>query len=413
MSEKKNIRLRSGKKGVRKAGHPWIFKGQLTKLDPAIRPGDIISITDDKNKFIGRGYYNPKSEIAVRLLTFTDEPINRDFFYKKIAAALKRREPLLNIGAGLNLPHRKGITNAYRVVFSEADGLPGLIADLYNDTAVFQILTLGMEKFKTEIADVIDDLLKPKYLYEKSASPFRKIEGLKDVTGWWGGEGKGLVEISEGKVRFLVDIINGHKTGFYLDQRKSRIALEGISRGKDVLDLFCYTGGFSVSAAISGARRVIGVDIKEDWLNLARENARLNGVHEKTEFVKGDSFAVLKDMSGSGKKFDIIALDPPSFLKGRESRVTAARGYRELNSLAMKSLSGGGILATFSCSHNMPNELFSKVIKESADAAGRKFTILKRCRQAEDHPIVKGIPETEYLKGYFLKMESNIIKEKG
>ena len=388
----KSVRLRTGKKGIVRPGHPWIFKTQLLKTDPSIKPGDIISVTASDGKFIGRGYYNPRSEIAVRLLTFIDEPVDIDFFRKKITQAIGKRK---NLAA---------ITNACRVVFSEADELPGLIIDLYNDTAVFQALTLGIDKFKSQIADIIDETLKPKYIYEKSVSPFREKEGLKDVTGWWGDEGSGLIEIFEGKAKFLVDIINGHKTGFYLDQRKSRLALENISEDKTVLDLFCYTGGFSVSAALSGAKHVTGSDIKEDWLELARKNAELNGVGEKTEFVKGDSFEVLEKINDSGGKFDIIIIDPPSFLKKRESIVTAAKGYKELNSLAMRALAGEGVLATFSCSHNMPNALFSRIIKEAAEESGKKFDILKRCHQAEDHPIVMSIPETEYLKGYFLKI---------
>ncbi|MFA6321380.1 MAG: class I SAM-dependent rRNA methyltransferase [Candidatus Omnitrophota bacterium] len=392
MIKEKALRLKTGKKGAVRPGHPWIFKSQLTSPDPAIKPGDIIYVTDETGKFIGRGYYNPKSGIAVRLFTFSDEPVDKNFLQRKLAEAVAKRKNLLSV------------TNAYRAVFSEADGLPGLIVDVYKDTAVMQILTMGMEKLRTEIADIVDEVIKPKYIYEKSASPFRKLEGIKDITGWWGDEGQSRVEIYEGKVKFIVDIEKGHKTGFYLDQRRSRMALEGIVKNKRVLDLFCYAGGFSVSAAVYGAAHVTGADIKEEWLGLARENAALNGVGEKTEFIKGDVFAILKKMSESGEKFDIIILDPPSFLKTRESIVAAARGYKELNALAMKVISDGGVLATFSCSHNMPNELFSKVIKDAASEAGKKIAILRRCHQAEDHPIVRGIPETEYLKGYFLKI---------
>jgi len=398
------IRVKKGKKGILRAGHPWIFKSQLLKADPAIKPGDIVTVTGDNGTFIGRGYYNPKSEITIRLLTFIDEPVNAPFFAKRITEALKKREPLLGGRAGLNLPYPKCVTNACRVVFSEADGLPGLIVDLYNDTVVFQALTVGMDKLKPQIADILDEVLKPKYIYEKSASSFRKLEDLKDVTGWWGEEGPGTVEIFEGKARYLVDIISGHKTGFYLDQRKSRMALDGVAKDRKVLDLFCYTGAFSVNAALSGAKAIQGFDIKEPWLGLARKNAELNGISGKTEFKKGDAFGVLKKVNVSGEKFDLIILDPPSFLKSRESIVSASKGYRELNTLAMNALSDNGVLATFSCSHNMPNELFSKIIKESAAAAGKTFTVLKRCHQAEDHPIVRTIPETEYLKGYFLRI---------
>ncbi|MDD3906205.1 MAG: class I SAM-dependent rRNA methyltransferase [Candidatus Omnitrophica bacterium] len=391
MSTRKNVQLRTGKKGVVKPGHPWIFKSQILKPDPSIKPGDITSVTDSTGKFIGRGYYNPKTALIIRLLTFIDEPIDTEFLRKRLASALEKRRATLSV------------TNAYRAVFSEADSLPGLIVDVYNDTAVFQVLTLGMEKLKPQVVDVIDDVLKPKYIYEKSVSSFRKIEDLKDITGWWGDEGKAIVEIFEGKTKFLVDILGGHKTGFYLDQRRSRLAFENVAKGKRVLDLFCYTGGFSVTAAVFGAQSVLGVDIKEDWLSFARENAGINGVSDRTEFKKSDAFNFLKEANASGEKFDIIILDPPSFLKSRQSLASASRGYRELNVLAMKALSDGGILATFSCSHNMPNAQFAKVLKDAESAAGKKFTILKRCHQAEDHPIVRAIPETEYLKGYFLK----------
>jgi len=397
MSMENTIRLRSGKKGRMRPGHPWIFKSQISRSPihdsrSTIKPGDIVSVQDPGGKFLGRGYYNPHSEIAVRILSFHDEKIDGRLITGRIKSAFEKRRQL------------SAVTNACRVVFSEADKLPGLIIDVYADTAVFQALTLGMDKLKEFVVDGIEEVLKPKYIYEKSSSPFRGLEGLKDVTGWWGGEGKGRLEIFEGKARFLVDIINGHKTGFYLDQRKSRMGLQGLCADKSVLDLFCYTGGFSVSAGLFGARHVKGVDIKEAWLELARENSRLSGVAEKTEFVKADAFKALEDVLRSGQKFDIIIIDPPSFLKTRESLKSASIGYRELNLNAMKCLNSGGMLATFSCSYNMPNDVFSKILKDAAAAAGKKLTILKRCHQSEDHPIVKAIPETEYLKGYFLKV---------
>ncbi len=388
------IQLKSGKKGIVRPGHPWLFRPQLPKVLAGIKAGSIVTVLDAKGNFLGRGYYNPKSYITIRLLTFIDEEIDKDFFVKKIGESAEKRKSLLSA------------TNAYRVIFSEADSLPGLILDIYNDTAVFQVLTLGMDKLKTIAIDAVRAILRPKYIYEKDSSPFRKLEGLKDISMWWGETGKGIVEISEGKVKFLVDIEKGHKTGFYLDQRKSRLGLEGFCKDKTVLDLFCYTGGFSVSAAVFGAKGVTGVDIKEEWLALARENASLNGISQKAEFIKGDAFSILKDILNSGRKFDIIILDPPSFLKTRESLASASKGYKELNTLAMKTLTDGGTLVTFSCSHNMPNAGFSEILKKSAIDAGKKITILKRCHQAEDHPIIKAIPQTEYLKGYFLKVDN-------
>ncbi len=389
----KTIKLRSGKSGAHSPRHPWIFRNQILKgIDPAIRPGDIISVVDAKNNFLGRGYYNPHSEISIRLLTFKDEPIDSRFFHTRFTEAFKKREPLFSR------------TNAFRAVFSEADGLPGLIADIYADTAVFQILTLGMEKLGDYIVESIKSVLKPKFIYEKSVSPYREIEGLRDVKRWRGDPGRSLIEISEGKTKFLVDVEHGHKTGFYLDQRRSRMSLENISKGKRVLDLFCYTGGFSVTAAVHGASDVTGVDIKREWLELAEKNTALNDAASRVNFIEGDVFAVLKDVTGRGEKFDIVILDPPSFLKRKESLKSAAKGYKELNFLAMNVLAKGGILATFSCSHNMPGNIYSDVIKKAAIEAKREYSILKRCHQAEDHPIVNSIPETEYLKGYFLKI---------
>ncbi|MDD5422368.1 MAG: class I SAM-dependent rRNA methyltransferase [Candidatus Omnitrophota bacterium] len=389
----KTIQLRSGRLGRIMPGHPWIFKNQVRKTDAAIKPGELVSIVDSGNKFIGVGYYNPRSEISVRILSFEKAGIDKEFFHHRIEAAYKKREPL------------SGVTDAYRVIFSEADALPGLIVDIYRDTAVFQVLTLGMEKFKPVIIDGLMSILKPKHLYEKSESPFRKIEGLKDIKIWHGAPGDTVIEIREGRAKFLVDIENGHKTGFYLDQRKSRLGLEGLAKGKNALDLFCYTGAFSVSAALYGAKSVRGVDIKGEWLSLAGKNAVLNGVSGNIEFIKEDAFKALKEIHASGEKFDLVIVDPPSFLKTRGSLVSASKGYKELNTLAMGALAEEGILATFSCSHSMPNETFSTILKESAAAAGKSFSILKRCHQAEDHPIVRAIPETEYLKGYFLKMQ--------
>lgn len=375
-------------------GHPWVHGRQILAVDESARPGDIVTVVTSEFKPVGRGYYNPRSDIAVRLLAFGDETIDESFIRDRIARAVKKREALLSK------------TNAYRAVYSEADGLPGLIADVYGDTVVFQVLTLGMERFKEAAVAGLRDAVSPVYIYERSESAFRKVEGLKDEARWWGGKGKGEVEIFEGKARFLVDIEKGHKTGFYLDQRRSRTALEGIAKGKKVLDLFCYTGGFSAHAALSGATAVTGVDIKQEWLDLARKNAALNGLAARAGFVKADVFDFLRNSYNSGERFDIIVVDPPSFAKAKGQIAGATKGYKELNYVAMKSLNDGGTLCTFSCSHHVPNELFSDVIKRAARDAKKEITVLKRCHQDIDHPIVRAIPETEYLKGYFLRVRS-------
>jgi 23S rRNA (cytosine1962-C5)-methyltransferase len=388
----KSIKLRSGRLGAHRAGHPWIYKRQILRTDPSIRPGDIVNVIAPDGKYIGTGYYNSHSDICIRILTFTNEPIDAGLFRSRMAAADEKRSKI------------KPLTDAYRVVFSEADGLPGLVIDRYGGTVVFQALTLGMERFKETIIDLIDEILKPEYIYERSDSPYRKFEGLEERRGWWGDEGSGCVEISEGRARFLVDIVRGHKTGFYLDQRSARLAIGSAAKGRDVLDLFSYTGGFAVHAALGGARSALGVDIKEDWLALAGRNSELSGVGKITEFARSDAFGYLKKMKTEGRLFDIIIVDPPSFAKAKYSLASASRGYEELNTAAMRCLKDGGTLATFSCSHNMPNEIFSGILKKASEKAGKSVSILKRCHQAQDHPIVRAIPETEYLKGYFLRI---------
>ena len=389
--QNKIITLRTGKKGKLKPGHPWIFKGQALKVPPGISPGDIVTIVNGKGGFVGRGYYNPASDIAIRLLTFKEESIDASFIHRRIKDAVEKRGFL------------NDVTNAKRLIFSEADALPGLIADIYNNTLVIQIYTLGMDKLRGVILDAVRDVVAPKYIYEKSDSPFRRIERLKPVKCWVGTPGVAEVEIDEDRAKFIVDVENGHKTGFYLDQRRSRLALRAISKGKRVLDLFCYTGGFSINAALGGAKDVFGIDIKRDWLDLARRNAALNNVSDAVKFNDSEAFEAIKNICDSGEKFDIIVVDPPSFLRSKRDLASAAKGYKEINTLAFKALSSGGVLCTFSCSHNMPNKMFSDVVKEAAVCAGKKFTILKRCRQDRDHPIAKEVPETEYLKGYFLK----------
>lgn len=390
----KVLQLRKGKAGILRPGYLWVYKSQLLRTFEPIKGGEIVTLLGPDGKFAGRGYYNPRSEISLRLLSFKNEDIGQGFLNDRIAGALARRRSIFSK------------TTAYRLIFSEADLMPGFIVDIYGDTAVFQVLTLGMERLKDMLVEGIRSAVAPAYIYEKSVSPFRKLEGLSDIKMWWGDKGKTVTEIREGGVKFLVDIENGHKTGFYLDQRRSRQALQGMAKSKRVLDLFTYTGGFAVSAAFFGAREVRAVDIKDEWLNLAGRNAEINDVSGKIEFVKNDAFSELAALETKGEKYDMVIADPPSFIKSKKDMESASKGYRDLNTAAMRILNEGGILATFSCSHYMPNEIFSAILKKAAHLAGKKTEILKRCHQSEDHPIVKEMPETEYLKGYFLKVHS-------
>ncbi|MFH0731699.1 MAG: class I SAM-dependent rRNA methyltransferase [Candidatus Omnitrophota bacterium] len=392
--ETRTIKLRKSKKVSLRPSHPWIYKSWISAARSSASPGALVSVIGPDGKFVGNGYYNPESQIAVRLLTFSDEKIDHAFFTRRIKESFEKRRHLLSQ------------TNAFRAVFSESDCLPGLIVDVYSDTAVFSVLTLGMERLKDTLTKSISEALNPKYIYERSDSNIRELEGLLPIKRWHGKEGPSVIEIFENEVKFYVDIENGHKTGFYLDQRKSRYLSRAISPGKKVLDIFCYTGGFSINAAISGAKDVYAVDIKQQWLDLSARNAQLNGVSQKIKFIKSDSFTFLENMVSSGEYADVVILDPPSFLKSRESIKSAAKGYEFLNFQAMKILSQDGILCTFSCSHHMRQDMFSDILKSAAKSAKKSFEVLNTCHQAQDHPIVKGIQETEYLKGYFLRVRS-------
>jgi len=387
------VQLHSGKHDLLKPNHPWIYKYQINERRSSAPAAQIVSVIDSKGKFIGQGYYNPNSQISVRILSRDKTLIDKNFFCKKIQESIEKRISLFKR------------TNALRLVFSESDGLPGLIIDQYNDVVVFQIFTLGMEKLKSHILAAITEVIGAKYIYEKSDSPFRELEGLTEIKMWHGIEKTELVDIFEGKAKFYVDVEKGHKTGFYLDQRGSREALWNFVREVKVLDLFCYSGGFSINAALAGAKSVLAVDVKQEWLDFAKNNAQLNDVSGKIDFVCGDAFDVLKKIVYEGNKFDVAIVDPPSFLRSKKVLDNAIKGYEQLNFYAMSALNNRGVLCTFSCSHNMKNEIFSKIIQDAAKRAKKKISILKRCHQASDHPIVRHIPETEYLKGYFLKVE--------
>ena len=325
--------MHSGRRGQISYGHPWIYKGQI-KEAPGERDGDIFSVYSSGGRFLGKGYYNPRSEIAVRLLSYKDEAIDESFFARRIEHALEFRKKFVKE------------TDACRVVFSEADGLPGLVVDKYAEYIVFQILTLGMEKKKEALVNIMRETLKPKFLYEKSDATSRRLEGLTEVKKWWGAEGKSMVTISEDKAKFLVDIETGHKTGFYLDQRDSR-----------------------------------GDRIKFRTVNV---------------------FEALKEFDRSKERFDVVILDPPSFVKNKKAVENALTGYKEINLRAMKILNEGGILATFSCSGHIEEELFLQVILDAAFDTKKCLKILKKCSQAVDHPVDPFIPQTSYLKGFIL-----------
>jgi 23S rRNA (cytosine1962-C5)-methyltransferase len=372
--------------------HPWIFAGAIGKIEGPRKPGQVVEIIDDKGRWLARGIYSPRSQIAVRLLTWeAGELIENSFFEERLRRAILGRDMV-----------RPPIdSNARRLVHAEADGLPGTIVDQYGEYLVCQFLTAGAESFQDSIVSSLAKQLKPAGIYERSDVTIREKEGLHPVSGnLFGQEPPALIEIQEGPCRFAVDVRNGHKTGFYLDQRDNRSRLRDYAKNTDILDCFSYTGGFSISALAAGARRVTCVDVSSDALNLIKHNAGLNRINEDClEFIQGDVFNTLRTFRDSGRQFDLIVLDPPKFAETKTQLDRAARGYKDINLFAMKDIRPGGLLFTFSCSGAMEPTLFQKVVADAALDAGRKVQILHRLSQPPDHPVDTGFPEGYYLKG--------------
>ncbi len=376
-------------------GHPWVYKTEIAEVEGEFASGDVVDVLDHRGRFLGRGYANPASLITVRLLTRRmNEEIDRAFWRRRVEAALAYRRKVL----------RDAETDAYRLLFAEADGVPGFTADVFGDQVVVQALTLGSERFKGVLVDLIAELLAPRGIYERSDAPARLKEGLEPRSGPLRGSPKSPVVIREGDLRFLVDTAGGQKTGFFLDQRENRRALRKYAKGARVLDCFCYTGGFALHAARAGARSVLGIDISAEAVEFARENARLNGLEGVCTFEAANAFDALRELERSGEKFDLVILDPPAFVKSRRALEGALRGYKEINLRALKLLAPGGILVTCSCSYHLPEELFLEVLLAAATDAGRTLRVVERRGQAPDHPWLLGYEESRYLKCFFLEV---------
>jgi len=335
--------------------------------------------------WLGRGFINRKSTLTVRLLTTRPEEIGREFFQKRLADAIAYRTRIVNG------------TSAYRVVYGEGDQLPGLIVDRYGDIAVLQTLALGMDVRKPTLVDLINEMLHPSAVYERNDPGVRRLEGLPSQTGWLSGEAPTEMEVQEGRARFLTDIARGQKTGFFLDQRDNRLAIERLVKDADVFDAFCYTGGFAVHAALGGAKYVTAVDISEEAINLARRNAQRNGVAERCTFTVANVFDELRRQVSTGARFDVVILDPPAFAKTKDSLPRAIAGYKEINLRALKLLRPGGILVSCSCSYHMHEALLIEVLASAASDAHRTVRLMERRGQAQDHPIYPAMPETRYL----------------
>ena len=384
------------KKGFEKSiydGHPWIYKNAINRIRGKFTPGDLVEIKDWRGKFLGIGYANPASYITARVLTREQESIDEGFWHKRLKRALDFRRKI-----GVNA------LDAYRLVFSEADFLPGLIIDKFGDYIVMQVLTLGMERVKDTIVKILIDLLPVKGIYQKNDATVRAFEGLTLEDSIIFGEVPEKVVIEENDVKFCVNIAGGQKTGHFLDQRCNRILLKGVAQGANVLDAFCYTGGFGLNAAKFGAKSVLGVDVSEEAIRTASHNAKMNEVDEICEYEVANVFDRLRELEKEGQQFDVVVLDPPAFTKSKKAVEGALRGYKEINLRAMKIVKEGCFLLTCSCSHHISWDLFESVIFEAAKDARKTLRIIARGGQPPDHPILLGFDESLYLKCLLLEV---------
>ena len=389
--------LKRGRDKSIKRKHPWIFSGAIETVKDVKQNGEIVEIISSDGKLLALGSYCPHSQISVRILSFNpQEKVDRNFFRKRIEEAYLLRQTIIN--------HKQ--TNAYRIINAEGDYLPGLVVDKYDNYLVCQFLSAGAEFWKKEIIEILKDIFNPKGIFERSDVEVRKKEGLEPVKGvLWGNEPPDLIEITENNMKFLVDIKQGHKTGFYLDQRDNRESINEFTKDKEVLNCFSYSGGFSVYALDAGAAKVINIDASSEALNLASKNISLNNFPiERFENIQGDVFEILRKFRDTNKTFDVIILDPPKFAESASQIIKASRGYKDINLLAMKLLNPGGVLFTFSCSGHITPELFSKIISDAAVDANRDVHIMKLLYQSTDHIISANFPEGLYLKGVICKI---------
>lgn len=386
------IFLKEGKEKVILRGHPWLFSGAIQRVESSGAPGGIAAVCDQRGVTLAKAFYNPKSDIACRILTLQpEENIDAGFWRKRLADAIALRKRMLP-------PH----TNAYRVVNADGDAMPGLIVDVYNDTLVFSISTMGMEKNRSIILPVLQELMPTAFVYERSDGKSRQREGLANRSGWLGAEKSEPVIISENGIAFQADVRHGQKTGFFLDQRDNRFLLGTLSRGLTVLNSFSYSGGFSVYAVHGGATRVTSVDISSAANKLAQENLALNNIDTKHHpIVTSDVFEYIRHVD---EKFDIIVLDPPAFAKTQKDVEQASRGYKDINLQAVRKLRPNGFLMTFSCSNHLPEDLFVRVVTGAVQDAHRSAQVLKVLGPGFDHPYLAAHPEGKYLKGLLLRI---------
>jgi len=386
--------LKQGKEKPVRGRHPWIFSGAIDKVSSEIRPGDLVHVFSSSRQFLGTGYFNPQSQITVRMLRFDEGPVDKDFFENRLRRAIEWRK-----SSGILNKE----TNACRLVHAEGDDLPGLIVDQYGDFLSVQILTAGMERWRDVLVSALKALTDCSGIFEKDDVDSRHKEGLPRRTGLLSGqEPPDTVEIIENGCLFQVNLREGQKTGFYLDQRENRKLVAGYAAGRRVLNCFSYTGGFSVYAARAGASRVVSVEVSQSAQKLAEQNFSCNRITGDFQFVRQDVFDYLRETKDV---FDFIILDPPAFCKHPQQIQQAARGYKDINLCALKRLSAGGLLLSASCSSFVSADLLQKILFGAARDAGRGLQILGRHSQPADHPVSIYHPEGDYLKAFLLRAD--------
>ena len=391
------VTLKKGEGRTIKAGGMWIFDNEIESIMGSFTDGDIVVIHDFDGYPMGKGFINRNSKIEVRLLTRNSkQEIDGEFLKQRVKDAWEYRKKTVDI-------------SSCRVIFGEADFLPGLVIDKFSDVLVVESLALGIDRFKLQIIDLLKEILaedgiKIKGVYERSDAKVRLNEGMERVKGFIGEEFDTNVEITENGVKYIVDVKDGQKTGFFLDQKYNRLAIQKLCRGARVLDCFTHTGSFALNAGIAGAREVIGVDASQLAVDQATENARLNGLENVVSFRCEDVFELLPKLETEGEKFDVVILDPPAFTKSRSSIKNAIKGYREINLRAMKLVKNGGFLATCSCSHFMSYDLFTETINQAARNVHKRLRQVEFRTQAPDHPILWAADESYYLKFYIFQV---------
>ncbi|MBB2150238.1 class I SAM-dependent rRNA methyltransferase [Pedobacter gandavensis] len=391
-----DVILKKGKEKAAMLHHPWIFSGAIDKIKGKPENGEIVKVCSGASEFLAYAYYNAESRVALRLMEWNEsKTIDKSWYQLKLRDAIASRQHLLNEN-----------TNTCRLVFSEADFLPGLIVDKYADFLSLQILSSGMENAKQELIEILIEELNPRGIFDKSDAGARKHENLEATQGLlWGETPPEFIEVKENGITYHINIADGQKSGFYCDQRDNRDILAAYSKDKNVLDCFCYSGGFTLNSLKQGAAHVTSVDSSALAIETLKHNLELNGLEaSRQESIQSDVNKQLRVFKEEGKKFDVIVLDPPKYAPSRSALDRAARAYKDLNRLGMLLLEKGGILATFSCSGAVDMETFKQIIAWAALDAGREVQILKQFHQPEDHPVRVSFPEGEYLKGLLLRV---------